>query len=100
MFLKMMRAGFHYVFNEPARRNSDTASRATFMQFQEYPENNIQGAGQLVAPNNRMGNMWRVNQPPQLIEIHIPVPASLVGGGTAHSMIRNQPLADDLGAMG
>ncbi len=94
MFHAMLRGAFEYVFNEPPRRNADTASRATILQFQTYPANNVQGAGDLVSPNGHANNMWRTQQPPQLIEVHAPIVASLLAGGTPHSVIENQSLLD------
>lgn len=95
--VSLMRNGYDYSFNvgPEALHNDGEARRATFRQFQGYPANSVQGAGQLVRmegsgiPN---GTPWEVTQPTQVIQHHVPIVSDLRGGGFDAGQFTFQPL--------
>lgn len=92
----LMRDGFDYSFlpGPEALHQAGEARRALFRKFQDYPANSVQGAGQLVrsAETGMPAEPWRVTQPPQVIQRHVPITADLLGGGFEAGQIVNQPL--------
>jgi hypothetical protein len=85
---------FGYLFGSVAAPNAqDTARRATLAQFQTYPANSVEGAGQLVTQNGVTGGKyWQITQPPQVYANHTPVIADLLGTGQMAVGIGNAPL--------
>ena len=85
---------FGYLFGSVAAPNfQDTARRATLQQFQTYPANSVEGAGQLVTQNGVTGGKyWQITQPPQLFANNAPVIADLYGGGMDAAGIGTSPL--------
>lgn len=93
---RLMREGYDYSFliGPEALGNDGEARRALFRQFQEYPANSVQGAGQLVrqAETGIPGEPWRVTQGVQTIQNHVPIVADINGGGTDAGQFVMQPL--------
>jgi hypothetical protein len=92
----LMREGYDYQFlrGPEALHQGGEARRALFQQFQGYPANSVQGAGQLVR-NERNGipcEPWRLTQPPQVVQHHVPIVADLLGGGFEAGQNTFQPL--------
>jgi len=98
----LMTKGYDYMFNTgpEALHNEGEARRATFRQFQGYPANSVQGAGQLVkipanfndeggTPN---GTPWMLYQPPQVVQTLVPITQDIFGGGFPAGQFIFQPL--------
>lgn len=94
--VSLMREGYDYGFNvgPEALHQAGEARRATFRQFQGYPANSVQGRGQLVRNefSGAPAEPWRVMQPPQVIQHHVPITADLLGGGFDAGQQVYQPL--------
>lgn len=100
--ISLMRNGYDYMFNRGPEylHNDGEARRATFRQFQGYPANSVQGAGQLVkTPANYddeggipNGTPWMLTQPPQTIQHLVPIRADIFGGGFPAGQFVMQPL--------
>ncbi len=92
----LMREGYDYRFlrGPEALHQAGEARRALFQQFQDYPANSVQGAGQLVrsAETGSPAEPWRVTQPPQVWQRHVVIGADLLGGGFEAGQLVNQPL--------
>ena len=90
----LMTAGYDYSFlpGPEALHDDGEARRALFRQYQDYPANSVQGAGQLVRKDGIAAEPWRVTQPPQVIQNHIPIVADINGGGFDAGQFVFQPL--------
>ncbi len=97
--LNTIKKGFQYAFAQNRQLRDDSVPRAGFVQFQTYPENHVQGGGQLVG-GVVPGNVWRVTQHPQVIQNLTPVPSSALAGGTLAGTVVMQPLIDTSNAVG
>lgn len=94
--ITLMTQGYDYGFNRgPHYLHQDgEARRATFRQFQDFPANSVQGAGQLVRDefSGVPAEPWMVMQPPQVWQHHVPIVADLTGGGFDAGQFTLQPL--------
>lgn len=95
--LDRMRQGWDYHFNNgPDYTSQRVALRATFRQYQTYPENWIQGRGHIVkgGPNGQAGYAWNPFQPPQVVVQHNAVDVDQYGAGHAAGAIAMQALIE------
>lgn len=94
--ISLMRDGYDYQFlrGPEALHQAGEARRALFQQFQGFPANSVQGRGQLVrsATTGAPAEPWRLTQPPQVIQHHVPIAADLLGGGFDAGQFSFQPL--------
>lgn len=90
----LMTKGYDYSFipGPDALEYEGAARRALFRQYQDYPANSVQGRGQLVAVAGIPAEPWRVTQPAQVVQQHVPIVASLQGGGVDAGQFVMQPL--------
>lgn len=85
---------FEYHFNvAPLPRNPGPAYISALLQFQEYPRNNVQGAGYLTNPNG----YFRAFAPLDVVQINTPIPSGTSGVQTGG--LRFGPLLDTSGVV-
>lgn len=91
----LLQLGFNYLFGSgPDYLTEQKAQRATFDQFQTFPQNMVQGSGRLVAQSGVPGKYWSVFQPPQVDFQNNAIDAAILGSGEMHGIIALQPLID------
>jgi hypothetical protein len=61
--------------------------------FQEYPVNEVQGAGVMITQNGlTAGKYWNVIQPPQSDSVHSVITENILSGGTMAGTFYGSPL--------
>jgi hypothetical protein len=91
-------SGWDYFFRDQPEANSQaTAQRMTLVQFQTYPQNEVEGRGTMVTQNGvTAGKYWNVVQPPQIdASDRSLVTENLLAGGTLTNGIYGTPLLDN-----